>query len=142
MDIQEDKTVSVKGDRKNVKLAEDEIIKILEEQSFEAMISENFVGQIVGKNRSRIKEIRETSGAYVKIEERNKDSDPGIGFRRLEISGRQDEYMKAKKKVMDVLESKMRVDFERENNQKVFKKREVLEGVKYVSFVKDQELSF
>ena len=47
--------------------------------------------------------------------------------------------MKAKKKVMDVLESKMRVDFERENDQKDFKKREVLEGAKYVSFVKDQE---
>ena len=86
MDIQEDKTVSVKGDRKNVKLAEDEIIKILEEQSFEAMISENFVGQIVGKNGSRIKEIRETSGAHVKIEERSKDSDPG--FKCLGISGR------------------------------------------------------
>ena len=43
MDIQEDKTVSVKGDRKNVKLAEDEIIEILEEQRFEAMISENLL---------------------------------------------------------------------------------------------------
>ena len=44
--------------------------------------------------------------------------------------------MKAKKKVTYVLESKMRVDFEQENDQKVFKNREVLEGVK------DQELSF
>ena len=39
--------------------------------------------------------------------------------------------MKAKKKVMDVLESKM--DFERKNDQKVFKKREVLDGVKLLS---------
>ena len=53
MDIQEDKTVSVKGDRKNVKLVEDEIIKILEEQSFEAMISEYFVGPNSGQERKQ-----------------------------------------------------------------------------------------
>ena len=58
-------------------------------QSFEAMINENFVGQIVGKNGSRIKEIRETSGAHVKIEERNKDSDPGIGL-KLKLKFRAD----------------------------------------------------
>ena len=101
-----DDSVCITGQMNNVKNAEKDIFAILQNQSFEAEISDHLVGQIVGLKGSTINQIRDTSGAHVNISERVKDSEPG--FRSLQISGRKEKIEAAKGKVMNALESVVR----------------------------------
>ena len=130
-----DNSVCITGQMNNVKNAEKDIFAILQNQSFEAEISDHLVGQIVGLKGSTIKQIRDTSGAHVKISERVKDSEPG--FRSLQISGRKENIEAAKGKVMNVLESVVRKDFEEESQHR-FKNIAIQEGTHNVLYVQDQ----
>ena len=128
------KTVYITGERSKVKSAERQIFEILEKQTFEAKISDSVVGHIMGMGGERLANMRKSSGAHIHVQNKNQDT----GTRVFEISGRPGSFELAKEKVFDIIEEKVRMDFDNKNDEACFMKRRISNGVHDVYFVKDQ----
>ena len=126
-------SLEVEGSFYAVREAENRILDIISEHSFQVHLTNQQAGRILGPGGQDLKDIRLESRASIGIAPQS----PG-GSRKLEIIGRTKEMRLAKEKILDKLEVKLRQEVGNYFPNNCFRKFQISKGTQLAHFAPHQ----
>ena len=114
--------------------AELKVIEILESQTFVAYLSDTIISQIMGRDGKQLAKLRYNTNANIKISPR-RDNGP----RKVLVTGRRNQVLLAREKILDVIDKQTQLDLEKVNSGNCYENFDISEGsIQLIHYVKDQ----
>ena len=117
-----------------VKLADAQILKLLEEHTFVVFISVSQAGRLIGKDLETLKSIQNQSGAHVAVHKNCYANDR----RKLEVFGRSEAFDKAKELIFNILGDKIEEDLKYDVPHKCYRQVTIEQGEYNGKYVEGQ----